>query len=274
MNVKSDTQLLENDRKLPKGILHPQTSEQKFTLNRYQPSLEIGYFVQHYWTVRWDLRDQEPYASQVIAYPNINLVFEKDGSRIYGVKKTTSVHILQDHGNVFGIKFRPGGFYPFLKAPISNLTGGSMEMEEVFGEKSRPLQDEILDQPNDELMVQRVEAFLTEHLPERDPNVELASSIVHAIRDQRDILKVEDVVQRTGMNIRALQRLFARYVGASPKSVIQRFRLHEAAERIDQESLRDWLDISFELGYYDHSHFIRDFRAIVGISPEEYRQHG
>ncbi|WP_134684699.1 helix-turn-helix domain-containing protein [Brevibacillus migulae] len=274
MDVKADTQRLETSRKLPKGILHPQTSEQKFTLNRYQPSQDIGYFVQHYWTVRWDLRGQEPYASKVIAYPNINLVFEKDGSRIYGVNKTTSVHILQGHGHVFGIKFRPGGFYPFLNSPVSMLTGGSIGLEEVFGPKIPPLHDEILDQPTDGRMVQRVEAFLTEHLPERDPNVEIVASIVSAIRDQRDILKVEDVVERTGMNIRTLQRLFARYVGVSPKSVIQRFRLHEAAERIDREGLRDWLDISIELGYYDHSHFIRDFRTVVGISPEEYRQYG
>ena len=68
-----------------------------------------------------------------------------------------------------------------------------------------------------------------------------------------------------------MQRLFVRYVGVSPKSVIQRYRLHEAAQMIDQGAVSDWLDLSIALGYYDHSHFIRDFRAIVGVSPQEYR---
>lgn len=258
--------------KLPKGLLHPKSGERKFSLSRYQPSPDTGYFVQHYWIVRWDLRGQEPYPQTVIAHPNINLVFEANCTRVYGVAKSTSVHLLQDHGWVVGIKFRPGGFYPFLQMPVSVLTGSSVGFEEVFGIDSGPLEKEILAQPNDAEMVKRVEAFLAERLPERDPNIELVSRIVSSIRDDRTVIKVEDAVRLTGINKRTMQRLFDRYVGVSPKSVIQRYRLHEAAERIDQGAVRDWLDLSIELGYYDHSHFIRDFRSIVGLSPEEYQR--
>lgn len=258
--------------KLPKGILHRKSGEQKFSLSRIQPSPDIGYFVQHYWIVRWDLCGQEPYPQTVIAHPNINLVFEENRTRIYGVAKSTSVHLLQDRGWVVGIKFKPGGFYPFLQAPVSSLTGSSVSLEEMFGIDCGPLEKEILTQPNDTEMVNRVEAFLAEHLPQRDPNVELVGYIVSTIRDDRTIIKVEDAVSRTGIKIRTMQRLFDRYVGVSPKSVIKRYRLHEAAERIDQGTVRDWLDLSVELGYYDHSHFIRDFRSIVGLSPEEYQR--
>ena len=31
-----------------------------------------------------------------------------------------------------------------------------------------------------------------------------------------------------------------------------------------------WTTLALELGYYDHAHFIRDFRAAVGRSPAEY----
>ncbi len=260
--------------KFPKGVLHPVTGEQKFSLSRFQPSPDTGtgYFVQHYWIVRWDLRGQEPYPQTVIAHPNVNLVFEKSKTRIYGVARSTSTHLLQDQGWVVGIKFRPGGFYPFLQAPVSRLTGSSISLEEVFGIESGPLEKEVLSLPDDIQKVNRVDAFLAEHLPDRDPNVGLVSDIVSAIRDDRSVVKVEDAVRVTGINKRMMQRLFERYVGVSPKSVIKRCRLHEAAERIDQGEVRDWLDLSVELGYYDHSHFIRDFRSVVGQSPEEYRR--
>jgi len=258
--------------KLPKGVLHPLTGERKFSLARYQPSGDTGYFVQHYWIVRWDLRGQEPYPQTLIAYPNVNMIVERNNTRIYGVARKTSAHLLKDQGWVVGVKFKPGGFYPFLQKPVSTITGGSLGFEELFGVRSGPFEDEVLQQPDDERMVKRVETFLDERLPERDSNVELVSGMVKAIQDDRTVVKVEDAVSLTGMNKRTMQRLFDRYVGVSPKSVIQRWRLHDAAERIDRGEVRDWLDLSVELGYYDHSHFIRDFRSIVGLSPEEYRQ--
>ncbi|QRG68132.1 helix-turn-helix transcriptional regulator [Brevibacillus choshinensis] len=256
----------------PKGVLHLAGSEQKFSLMRYAPSAETEYFVQHYWIVRWDLRGREPYHQTVIAHPNVNVVFEKNCTRIYGVGKSTTVRVVQDHGWVIGIKFKPGGFYPFLGDPVSRLTDSSVPLEEVFGMESRGRERFILSAPDDQSMVSRVEAFLVERLPEKDPNVSLVHEMVLSFRDDRSVVRVEDAVRLTGMNKRAMQRLFDRYVGVSPKSVIKRYRLHEAAMRIDQGEVADWLDLSTELGYYDHSHFIRDFKSIVGMSPEEYRK--
>ncbi|GIO09311.1 AraC family transcriptional regulator [Brevibacillus reuszeri] len=259
--------------KFPKGVLHALIAEKKFSLTRLQPSAEIGHFVQHYWIVRWDLRGQAPYSQVVIAHPNVNLVFEKGASGVFGVAKTTSSHLLKEQGWVFGIKFKPGGFYPFLKAPVSTLTGSVIGLEEVFGVDTARLETEILSQPDDAAMLRLAEQFLTAHLPERDPNTALIADIVQMIQQDRTILRVEDVVRISGMNKRTMQRMFDRYVGVSPKSVIQRYRLHEAAERMDQGTAGHWLDLSIALGYYDHSHFIRDFRSIVGVSPEEYRQY-
>jgi AraC-like DNA-binding protein len=68
----------------------------------------------------------------------------------------------------------------------------------------------------------------------------------------------------------------------SPKWVLQRYRLHEAAERIAEgrEALADgeaagrhrwdWAATALELGYVDQAHFIRDFKALIGASPAQY----
>ncbi|NTZ16755.1 AraC family transcriptional regulator [Paenibacillus sp. JMULE4] len=117
-------------------------------------------------------------------------------------------------------------------------------------------------------MINLVESFIFERLPEPDPNVGLVNDIVSAIREDRTLIKVEDAVRQTGLHKRTLQRLFDRYVGVSPKWVIRRYRLHDAAERMEQGDPPDWLELSSELGYYDQSHFIRVFKSIVGTSPQ------
>jgi AraC-like DNA-binding protein len=72
------------------------------------------------------------------------------------------------------------------------------------------------------------------------------------------------------LSTRELQRRFSRYLGVGPKWVLQRYRLHEAAERIAAGGRGDWAGVAAELGYADQAHFIRDFRAVVGCPPGAY----
>ena len=92
---------------------------------------------------------------------------------------------------------------------------------------------------------------------------------MNAIAADRGIVRVEQLVDLAGIRQRALQRLFREYVGVSPKWVIQRYRLFEAAERLasgESEGAR----VAHELGYFDQAHFIRDFKAMVGRSPTAF----
>lgn len=70
--------------------------------------------------------------------------------------------------------------------------------------------------------------------------------------------------------MRSLQRLFAEYVGASPKWVLRRARLHEAAARAEEEAGIDWAALAADLGYCDQAHLTRDFTAAVGAPPAKY----
>jgi AraC-like DNA-binding protein len=72
------------------------------------------------------------------------------------------------------------------------------------------------------------------------------------------------------MGKRTLQRLFSQYVGVSPKWVIKRYRLHEAADQLGAGEVVDWAKLAVDLGYFDQAHFIKDFKTIVGQTPAEY----
>ena len=69
------------------------------------------------------------------------------------------------------------------------------------------------------------------------------------------------------MSLRSLQRLFSCYVGVSPKWVIMRYRIHDAVEQIAAGQPSDWSRLAQDLRYCDQTHFIKDFKALVGKSP-------
>jgi AraC-like DNA-binding protein len=257
-----------------KGIVQADAGKQKFKLSRYEPAEELRPYIQHYWVTEWDLRGLEPYRQVILSHPNVNLIFEAGLTRIYGVTEKTSSYLLQGQGSVFAVKFNSGGFYPFWKEPVSELTGRSIGLTDAFGDDGKSLEDDILGMSDVALQVERIDRFFRARLPESgDNNVPLINEMVATLIAEREILKVEDLASRFDMSTRTLQRLFNRYVGVNPKGVIQRYRLHEVAEKIEQGEAIDWLKLSLDMGYYDQAHFIKDFKAILGRSPEEYARY-
>jgi AraC-like DNA-binding protein len=177
---------------------------------------------------------------------------------------------IEGTGAVFGIKFRPGGFYPFAGFPVAGIMDTSLPIETILPIDAAAVEKRLLDCDDDNEMIDIAQGIFRERLPEPDENVELVNRIVAAIIEDRSILRVEDLAGRTGMSKRSLQRLFNRYVGASPKWVIARYRLFEAAEILAGGNSVDLGKVAVNLGYFDQAHFIKDFKRIVGSPPARY----
>lgn len=253
-----------------RGVLNPGAGEGRFRLSRTLPSDDLAFFVEHYWVVRWDLRGRDPYRSDVLPHPCVHLAIEKGGSRVYGVVRERFSRFLSDAGTVFGVKFRPGAFYPFWGSPVSGLTGGYVDLRDAFGAEGVYLEKAVLSAGNDREMAGAAEAFLRRRLPARDENIETVNRAVDLVAADRTVVRVEDVAVRCAVSTRTLQRLFERYVGVGPKWVIRRYRLHEATDRLAAGTATSLAALALELGYFDQAHFAKDFAALVGVTPAEY----
>jgi len=257
-----------------RGVLRPAAEDGKFLHGRVAASEPLCRVVQHFWSVRWDLRDAQPFTPQTLPHPNVHLVFESEGARIAGVHTGRFTTKLEDMGWVFGVKFRPGAFRPYLGRSVGALRDRSVPIDEVFGTEGAALARQVSDLRGDVEKAAVVERFLNERKTASDPNVERASNIVDEIAENRDIVSVEQVAARWRLGTRTLQQLFSSYVGVGPKWVINRYRLHEAVERLQEGANINFSELATELGYFDQAHFIRDFPTLVGCTPAAYaRRH-
>jgi AraC-like DNA-binding protein len=254
----------------PRGVLRPQFAHGQFQHERRLPSAALAGLVEHYWYVSWDLRDLPPQQQATLPHPNVHLVIGPNASHIYGVHTARFEQRLEDQDFVFGVKFKPGGFYPFLQAPVSTLTNRSLPAQAVFGNDCQSLAPRIAACAAVDAMTIEAEAFLLAHLPAPDPNVARASALVSSIASDLGISSVNRLMTSAAIDKRALQRLFQKYVGIGPKWVIKRYRLHEAIAQMQGSAAVNWAALALELGYFDQAHFGRDFRALVGQSPTEY----
>ncbi len=262
-----------NRRKLepPRGVLWTAVADpRRYRQARYHPSADLVPYVEHYWTVEWDLRGRQPERVETLPHPSVHLIFEGERkSRIMGPARRFST-LLEGRGGVFAVKFTPGGFHPFAGAPVARFTEKTVKIREVFGGPGDALVRAILAQRDDQPRIDIVESFLRGRRPEPDETAVRITRLVYAVAQEREIVKVQDLVQRSGLGARTLQRLFGKYVGVSPKWVIQRYRLHEAAEQLAKRGTVSLAELALDLGYSDQAHFARDFKAIVGTSPAAY----
>ncbi len=255
---------------VPSAILNPHLVQDRFRLGRHPPAADLAWAVERYWTVDWDLTGRPPHIQETLAVPCVNLVFEHGATAVFGIMRGRVERRLSGRGRVFGVKFRPGGFQPLLGGPVSRLTGTALTLRQAFGEPG-DIEDRILAAGADAAgAIAAIETFLRARLPSPDPAVVRIGALIDRIVADRSILRVDDLAAIAGVGTRALQRSFNRYVGVGPKWVIARYRLHEAAERLAAGGPVDLAQMAQDLGYFDQSHFIRDFRQLVGRAPGDY----
>ncbi len=252
------------------GILDFGEALRSFSLRRLPPSAVLAPWVETYWEVRWELPSGAAHRQTNLSHACCNAVAEEDGAWLYGVPGPTFVREISGTGRVFGIKFRPGAFYPWFRKPLRPFFDRRVPLSEAFGEAAETWRAQVAAEEDFSRRAGLTEALFATLRPSALPGeaVRCAALIVA----DRTLLRVEDACAATGYDRRGLQRLFRREVGASPKEVIRRYRLMEAAERLAKEDDLSGGDLAYSLGYADQAHFIRDFKAVTGVSPAAYRK--
>ncbi len=256
----------------PRGILYSGDVVPAIRHWRYWPSPDLAPFVEHYWTVEWDLR--EALVRETLPHPVVHIVLEGEDAMLAGPATRRFTRVLAGKGRVFGIKFHPGGFRPFIDGPVSAYADRTIALQAVFGESGGSLARQALAEVDHRGTAAVLERFLRARNARVNDTCERMMRIAGRMAADRGITRIEQVVREFSVGLRTLQRQFRDCVGVPPKWVIQRYRLHEALARIDEGLGCDWAALAFDLGYADQAHLIRDFRRLVGRTPADYAKAG
>jgi AraC-like DNA-binding protein len=258
-----------------RGLVGRAGSTSMFDLNRWAPSDATARFVEHFWSVQWDLRGQSPFDSTVITFPSMHITHEwgDDGPRhgfalpntlVHGVVERVFHTTISERGAVVGARFRPGGFAARFGRDAAALTGRVQPVDaKLFGEPIH-LDDNV------DAASARLDELIGAHTGELDPTYASLTALVDRIRDDDRLHRVEQVMAHSPWSARTTQRVFRRYVGVPVKWVLCRYRLQQAALEIESRPGVDNADLAVSLGWYDQAHFINDFRTMLGSTPGEY----
>ncbi|MBD7982358.1 helix-turn-helix domain-containing protein [Oerskovia merdavium] len=248
------------------GVVDPAAARRAFALERFPVPADLADRVDWFWIVRWDLPAGESFTQTVIPHPCVNLVAEPSGFAAYGIPEGLFDRTLVGAGIAVAAKLRPGALSVprGTSVPSSGVLGAGAD---EAGERALALAE----RGDDEAAVRVLIDLLRERLAP-DQHLAQVSRVLDAATSGElgPHARVADLARVAGTSTRSLQRLLGERLGVGPKWVLQRHRVHLAAELLAQDPGRDLSALAVGVGYYDQAHLAVDFVSVTGHTPGAY----
>ena len=177
---------------------------------------------------------------------------------------------------MWGIRFKPASFYSFCNSPVSYLLNKLIEAAEIFKSASVDiLYDKLITEQHSYRQLELIETFLKRvlhagKLPNNSFNETMA--LIGNIHQHKSIY---DFCTENKIYYKKLERQFLQGAGYTPKEFFNIRRFYQAV-RLIYKSEKSLTDICHSLGFFDQSHFIKDFKNYTSLPPlkflkEEYQ---
>lgn len=171
---------------------------------------------------------------------------------------------------VQGIRFKPDGFYALFGIPAAEFSRRSTDMEDVLGEAFCEYVGRLREALSAQERLRLTESFLLKMLQKNDGAAPYLHAAAELIRTQSENISVDQLSQKVFISPRQLEREFKTVIGISPKAYLRIARLHQAQQLLRQNRFANLAQLAYQCGYYDQSHFIRDFKKILGVVPTSF----
>jgi AraC-like DNA-binding protein len=241
-------------------------------LHRYAPSPELADLVRGFWVPVWSVPAGTEAPQRVLRYPVCLLVVASDYARFYGVASGVSTTVLSGQGWAVGVLCAPATGWLLTQRSLVEHTDRFVGLEEVLPGVTGRVRAAMTADPTSEAAhsaaIRVHEEALRRFLPVDEEGV-LVNRIVDLVEGDPDLLRVGELSERVGLSERSLQRLTRRRLGLSPKWLVQRRRLQEAADRLRSGGTTA-ARIAADLDYADQAHFTRDFARVTGTTPARF----
>ena len=184
---------------------------------------------------------------------------------------------LYDRLKCFFVIFRPWGVYPLLGVHQGECRDACISLSDLLGSSVRLFEEELVEQKHAEDLQQVVEKFFLKRISgsrRQAQKKQLESfrlaNIVMRMRSQSHISSISKICQEEGYSMSRLERHMRKIVGISPKQFQRIMRFNMVLQYLKQnKSHGNWSEVAGRFGYYDQTHFIKEFKLFYGKTPAE-----
>ncbi len=254
-----------------------------FKIQEYKPGPLLAPFVEFFWEGDFNTNMDKRFARRVAPNGYVELIIHLSDwhcdliydniwrqspdytiiglyTKPYEVRFRKLVH-------VFGIRFKPEGIYNLFGIPASVFSERYEDMEQVLGIAFREYCARLRESKSGHLKLKLTRDYLMDRLERHNPDLNYINRAAELIRRNGGLAKIDQLPEKVYISLRQLQREFKEKIGLTPKQYLRIARLNDVHRRLEEGQKVEFTRVAYECGYADQAHFIRDFKAIMGVKP-------
>lgn len=203
-----------------------------------------------------------------------DLIFDLNQSKSFLSAVMTNYQEIevQAQSNLFGVRFKSENFGSLSGIPLNEVKNLRIEFSELFPKFNFSIINQLNDSETIINKINKLEDYISKALNENfKSRDELVLSVAQRIRLLKGNLNVKYLAKIYHISIRQLQRRFKQYIGLTIKEFSNIIRFKNAEMNIKANPELSFMQIAFNMGFYDHSHMNHEFNRIAGENPSYFR---
>lgn len=248
-------------------------------VQRFHPSPVLMPFIREFITIESDLGMDSnilPDTSMMMAFRYKGKVHNIEGEKtetlssaaISGLRRSYRlVHYSREAANLL-VAFKESGLAAFSKLPAHELFQLTISAENLFSTtRLNEILQRLAEAKTNKARIDNIEGFLLQHLTTNKPDP-LVGEAIRSIKQQNGIVRIKDLASSLHISQDPFEKRFRARVGTTPKQYASIIRLRNIIQTYPTYS--SLTEASYEAGYFDQSHFIKDFRLFTGLTPKDF----
>lgn len=164
--------------------------------------------------------------------------------------------------------FKEAGAVPFFRQPLHELFGESVSLDNfLLRSELLCLEEQLVEAATNPERIALLERFLIGRMTQEEPD-KLVLAALALIHKSKGSIRIKDLVQQLHTSQSPLEKRFRAAVGASPKKFASIVRLKNVLQQYPTAG--SLTALGYEAGFYDQAHFIKEFKAFTGDTPEDF----
>lgn len=170
----------------------------------------------------------------------------------------------ESHKSV-SIIFQPGGLNRFLNIPMTELFDNGFSAREIIGKEIEELLDKSHDTISFDELDEIIQSYFLSKLSLVKDALPIDLALQHLLVNYNT--SIDKIAGMACMSLRNFERKCRERLGISAKLYARIARFHKAYKILETKPTIAWTDLAYKVGYFDHMHFIKDFKEFAKQTP-------
>lgn len=176
--------------------------------------------------------------------------------------------------SIFHVVFQPWGAYALLGTPQHECTDLFANLSDLLGSRVTAFGEVLAGETDPDIVRRLLDGFLLKRLAQQrkpEASLRLAPLVEQLGRCSHERNVIGRICNEAGYSISRLERHMNEIVGLGPKQYQRIMRFNAVLAHLRRNpSQRNWCWIADQFGYFDQTHFIKEFKFFYGKTPAEY----